>query len=184
MLRRALTLEVAAATAFLTEMRLWLEKTAYDRYESLGDAVAQLIDDAEGLLHEWLCDPSRQERLLGSRTFGSLAWRLLAQVSKNQAREWEKDERVTAMSADDQEQQAEIVRPDFDVAALDAARVADRLPEPYRTALQVEAKRVLEGSPRPLASLLGVTAEAARKRLARATALLAAQLEEGEASHG
>jgi DNA-directed RNA polymerase specialized sigma24 family protein len=184
--RLALGLTNAAVATLLTEMRPRLAHVAYDKFGHLGADEAQLIDEAEGLLHEWLCDPERQERLWSSRSFDSLAWRLLAQVAKQQTREWEKDHREEQMNEAVMKSEGEIeqAKPGAGAAAIDAARLVDGLPELHRLTLLAEAERLLDGGPRTLAQRLGVTAEAAKKRLARAQLALQARLRAQEAADG
>ena len=171
-LARAAAGEGAAFRELLVDLRPKILFLLGRRYPGLLLARAQLLDAAESLLMDWILDGNRLATIQAWSAWG-LASRLLAQVAKAETRRWGRAKRLTEGLTFEAQAEAEIAPARWDVEALDLQRALDRLPEPHRATLLAQANlQLTDAPPRTLAERLGISAVAARQRLARARAFL------------
>jgi DNA-directed RNA polymerase specialized sigma24 family protein len=179
-LKRFMAGESAACAELLTRLRPAVLSKLRLHHGGLRHAHDEILDAAETRLFEW-----RKETLGGGgqidldESIRDLAWRLAKQEAESEGRYQERNPLVgkshpksAGKSQDEDEEPAEWEQSSeltaderVNLGELEAA--IDRLPEEMGLVLMAEAQRVMAGA-EPLHEQLGITPEAARKRLERA----------------
>ncbi len=165
-----------ALREFLLRLRPQCMRVLWERFARLGDAEAELLDEAESLLFEWSVGPDARERLLRGEPLSKLAFRLVWQVARDRLRADQRQERLIAGASAEAEGSSEPPPvASYGLAALQAVILA--LPATHRDTLVAEA-RFQQGKGPPPAEALAIEPVAARVRLHRARAVLLRALSE------
>jgi DNA-directed RNA polymerase specialized sigma24 family protein len=180
LLERVLRDDVHALRELLVLLRPHCMQVLWDRFAQLGDAEADILDEAESLLFEWSQGPKARDRLERGDTLGKLAFRLVWQVSRDRLRQAQRQERlIEEVLAEGGVASCDPPAPGLGTAALLAVIAA--LPETCRDVLEAEVA-FQHGNGPPLAEALSVSPGAARVRLTRARAVLNRALREKKLS--
>ncbi len=177
-LKRFMAGESAACAELLTRMRPAILQKLRLHHSGLLHAFDEILDAAETRLFEW-----RKETLEGAgqidldESIEGLAWRLAKQEAESEGRYQERNplaarkkqsptDRDEEVEDDGEAVPSELTADErVNLGELEAA--IDGLPEEMGLVLMAEAQRVMAGA-EPLHEQLGITPEAARKRLERA----------------
>jgi DNA-directed RNA polymerase specialized sigma24 family protein len=167
-----------------------------ETYKPLAEVFSDLHANTQELLFHWTLASPREGLLPEGQSLRYLAMRLLKQAARQLAREQDGDRKTRKdwwawqlKDGDDPDPTENgpstlAVAEGWSTTAIDAQRAIEALPEPHKTTLLTEMKRMLSEETRSLAQLLGTTVHGARMRLARAREALLEQMDEKESSDG